>query len=323
MSRIIFPEWRAENSNTTYPFTAEATLTNGTVFIPSGILVDAILYPIGSDGPLRLSRVDVAYGSVTLWIGDSININLASGTFTIPSTNEQIALTDSNGMPAGLLIGQPEQLGLFLTWGIGTQLFESDQTPFTATVCVPTAAPGVTGFLLPDGTLLTGEVWLVGDAGIVLRHEIVTTPDPTGGINGDVTYDVIRVDVVGDPLFRRRLCVPDTLFQTPLMLQTLTIADTEQSVVTYPDKFWKHKHHGEQCPGLGHGAAYTAHRQWQPVRDRRLGNKLKFGFWIEGNAMAKSGFYNQNMHRAFPFQLGTVANAAARALELLKQCRTT
>jgi hypothetical protein len=39
------------------------------------------------------------------------------------------------------------------------------------------------------------------------------------------TARVIRVDVVGDPLFRRRLCQPQSLFATPRPVRSILFRD--------------------------------------------------------------------------------------------------
>jgi hypothetical protein len=70
---------------------------------------------------------------------------------------------------------------------------------------IPTPEVGVRGFLTEAGALLTGDVWWVGERGIVVRDD--------GG--------TVRVDVVGDPLFARRLCFPLGLFATPRFIRTI------------------------------------------------------------------------------------------------------
>ena len=76
---------------------------------------------------------------------------------------------------------------------------------FAATCVTPMPAAGVRGFTTPDGTLFTGDVWLVGEDGVVVREE----------------DGAVRIDVVGDPLFRRRLCQPVQLFTTPRFVKTI------------------------------------------------------------------------------------------------------
>ena len=225
MPRILYPEWPNENAGTKYPFAARATLTNGTVQLLIGTFADAVLFPIGGGPRLRLSKVVVTHADVTLYIGDQTNAELASGVFGLPVPPATVTLEDAYGRPAGFIISSSVQLGLFPSWGVGTYTFEADATEFAATVCIPTPEVGVRGILLDDGTLLTGDVWLVSDAGVVLRA------DEEDGAQ------VVRVDVVGDPLFRRRLCETEqsSLFTTPNFIKTVTFTDGRQSVIVTPD----------------------------------------------------------------------------------------
>jgi hypothetical protein len=234
--RILFPEWRKENQTTKYPFAMESTLSNGSQTLLEGILLDAILYPVGGQERMRLSRVDVAFDSVTLWIGDDENDTLASGQFLLPTPQAEVPLVDAYNRPAGLLLADPQQLVIFSTWGIGSFTFTVVESEFAATCCVPTPEIGVRGILLEDGSMLTGDVWFVGDDGVVLSLEETLVP----GTNcGDPASKVmaIRVDVVGDPLFKRRLCSPNSLFSTPNFVKTITFTDGAQSFVCGPDQF--------------------------------------------------------------------------------------
>ncbi len=234
--RVQFPQWRAENDPTKYPFAARATLTNGQRSLVEGSLLDAILYPIGGGARLRMSKVVVTHGTVTIHIGDQVEAELASGEFDLLSPPDSLPLVDAYGRPAGLLVSEATRLAIFGAWGVGTYEFTAEQAEFAATVCAPQPAVGVRGVLLDDGTVLTGEVWLVGDDGVVLRKEEVTVPAARCG--GDsVTREVIRIDVVGDPLFRRRLCAPADLFATPNFIRTVTFKDQKQTVVCSPNVY--------------------------------------------------------------------------------------
>lgn len=63
------------------------------------------------------------------------------------------------------------------------------------------------GLTTVQGGLLAGDAWIVGESGIVVSL------DPDDGN--------IWVDVVGDPLFTRRLCTPLDLFTTPRFVKTI------------------------------------------------------------------------------------------------------
>lgn len=225
---VLFQEWRAANATTNYPFSDSVSMTNGKRTLSQGIFLDAALWPVGVTGPLYLSRVVVGQTSITVYVGDDETPDLAHGTYNFPVTSPTVTLTDAYGRPAGTLVSEPDRLAVLAGWGAGDYSFDADQTEFVASVCFPQPASAVRGVLLDDGTLLDGEIWIVGDDGVALRHEQVTRPDGT-------VQDVVRVDIVGDPLFRRRLCFPLDLFATPRFLQELVITDGRQFLGLSPD----------------------------------------------------------------------------------------
>ena len=48
---------------------------------------------------------------------------------------------------------------------------------------------------------------------------------------------MIEVNVVGDSLFRRRLCSDEDLFDTPQFIRTITFKYGEEEFVVQPDEF--------------------------------------------------------------------------------------
>lgn len=234
--RILFPEWRDENASTKYPFSEAAALTNseGRVLLV-GTFLDAALYPIGSVAGIYLAKVTISFDTCTLTLGDPNNANLASGSFALHSPPSRIVFSDSAGRPAGMIVSESTRLAVFQSWGVGTHTFQPAESEFAATVCLPTPAPGVRGIELVDGSILAGEVWIVGDDGVVVRSETVTLPATCKG--NAQTIQAIRVDVVGDPLFRRRLCVPNALFNTPRFIKQVQVTGPNGSVTCGPDEF--------------------------------------------------------------------------------------
>lgn len=228
MERTLFPPWRQQQEPTSYPFAATASLSNGTQSLLEGTFLDAVLYPIGGGARLRLASVTITHETVTLFIGDDTDAALASCKFSLTDVPDTLEFVDSHNRPAGLLISEASRLGIFATWGTGTFTFTADQTGFAGSCCIPTPEVGVRGFLLDDGTLLTGEVWIIGDDGVVVRYDGEVA-------SGDGYASTIRIDVVGDTLIRRRLCGPQDLFDTPRFLKTLTLEDNDQAVVLTPD----------------------------------------------------------------------------------------
>jgi hypothetical protein len=214
-SRILFPQFRDEQSSSRYPFVDGATLASNTtgLIISADLFVDASFFGIGGAGKLYLSAVTVSSQNVTITIGDTGASGKFFSTFNAlsPPADGRLNFQDAYGRPAGVMITDPsrggtEALTVFSSWALGTHRFNQDATEFVSTVVIPAAEPGVRALLTADETLHTGDVWLIGKGGVVIRAE------------GD---DVIRVDIVGEPLFKRFVCAPQTEFPTRTFLRTI------------------------------------------------------------------------------------------------------
>lgn len=206
-TRILFPEFRDEFSTTSYPFVDGATrLSNTGIQLPADAFLDASLYPVGIVSKLYLAKIEAQARLIALTIRDARGQDRAYGYFDPLNQPETISLVDPRGRPAGVLVSTVSGLASFGAWPLGEHTFAAAATEFVASCVIPTPEIGVRGLLLADDTVLAGDAWLVGDDGVVLR------PD------GERT---IRVDIVGDPLFRRRLCAPLELFKTPRLLKTI------------------------------------------------------------------------------------------------------
>lgn len=213
-------EWRDQNESPRFPFADTATLTNAAgLFLPETLFLDATIHPFGGGHRAYLSRIVVESDTVTIVIGDSLLEERAYGTIALNAVPDHVPLYDNYGRPAGLLVSEQNRLSVFQSWPEGTHRFLASQTEFVARVCQPLPDTGLTGFLLESGEVISEDVILVGDDGILLRFESETVPvNDFSDETEEVT--VIRVDVVGDPLFRRRLC--DAAFETPRFLERLT-----------------------------------------------------------------------------------------------------
>ncbi len=236
MARTLFPEFRDQFETTKYPFTEQASLRNerGDTIL-HGTFLDAHIYPIGGEARMYVSQIDVEFERVRLSIGDARNPVRCFGEYETTDLPEKLLLQDPYGRPAGILITEPSRIAVFQSWGIGNHGFRPTQTEFLATCCMPTPAIGVRGIVLEDRTLLTGRFWVVGDDGVVVRHEQQTREAECD--RPEELLEIIRVDVVGDPLYRRRLCVEPDLFVTPRPIQRIRFVDPEREVECGPNEF--------------------------------------------------------------------------------------
>ena len=214
MARILHPEFRDEQDDSMYPFEDTATLATeiSDAQIFSDTFIDAAIYPIGGLVGAKLTRIVIGTGRIaTLYVGDDEDAERASGTVDFLTPGDTIVLQDSYERPAGMLLSDANRLSIFQSWAPGDYQFSG--ATFVASVVTPLPAVGVRGFLTVDEDtgdirLFHGDTWIVGENGAVVRKEAGT----------------IRVDFVGDPLFRRRLCIKNdgtSFFTTPNFLKTI------------------------------------------------------------------------------------------------------
>lgn len=222
-ARILFPDFRDEQADSRYPFADTATLraNDGLTEIGRDTFVDAALYVIGAGNRLYISSIIVEAQKITIRIGDERTAVVAETSFApspirIPE-NGVLPVVDTRGRPAGALVVVADKnrlidnkLVLFSGWTIGTYVFEPEATEFVPTVCIPAKEPGVRGILTENDDLITGDIWLIGDGGVVFRHE--------GMQDGK---QIIRVDVAGVPLFKRFSCAPFDRFEPKNFIKTI------------------------------------------------------------------------------------------------------
>lgn len=207
--RILVPEWRDENKDSRYPFSDASTLEGtGGILLDKDLFLDAIIYAIGGEGPFYLRSMQNNSGIVTVTINNATNTSEIIGTVDPLTNNKGVPLFDTNGRPSGLLVYDTERAVRLQGWS--TNLIDFGETAqFVASTVIPLPDNHLSGFILPDGTVVTGEVWLFGENGIVVRQE---------------NDGAIRFDFVGDPLFKRKLCDTGSetaLFETPNFIKTI------------------------------------------------------------------------------------------------------
>lgn len=228
---IVFPQWRSDYQNTKFPFADTASLTNSEgLFFVEGLLLDMQLYPVGGQPRAYVSEVIITNQTCKLIVGDTGDAARCSCTFDLlpatvslddDETDLVLRFFDAVGRPAGIAVSTALRLSMFQSWSVGSHTFQITESPLVASVWSPTPELGVRGFLLDDDSIATGDVWLVGEDGVVLRLDEDTVAEDQCG--KPMRLPVVRVDVVGDPLFRRRLCTQPGFFQTPRFIQTITI----------------------------------------------------------------------------------------------------
>lgn len=236
-ARILFPQFRDEQSDSRYPFADRATLISQERKLEIGrdTFIDAAIHVIGGAPRAYISSIVVTPTLITINVGDTSNRNTATAAFNplaVPADGA-LELVDGYNRPAGMLLSSALALATFSAWPNETHTFRIADTEFVASVVIPANEPGVRALVGADNVPLTGDIWLVGDHGVVLR-----APDA----------HTIRVDVVGEPLFQRVVCEPVSRFQPKTFLKTITV----NGVTCGPDEYGNFA-----FTATGHGASDT------------------------------------------------------------------
>jgi hypothetical protein len=194
-ANILFPQFREEQSDSKYPFADFATLQSqdGRVSFKKDVFVDAVFYPIGGGSAAYISRVVVAVSKVTITVetvDPVVSVSASYDPLLLP-VEPMLSFQDAYGRPAGNIVFNLELIAEIYQWGFGAYDFNRAGTEIVATAFIPAQEPGVRALTLDGKNFLTGDVVLIGADGVVLRAE---------------TGNVIRVDIVGVPLFNRAAC---------------------------------------------------------------------------------------------------------------------
>jgi hypothetical protein len=193
--RILFPQFRDEQSTSRYPFTDTSVLTETEtgLSISNNVFLDAAFYPIGGGGSIYLNAVVITplvFEFIVATTDPTVTIR-GFYDWRSPPTNGVIDFYDAVGRPAGMVIVNVENMRQFNSWAQKTYSFGLRSAQFVATTFIPAKEPGVRALQSTAAHSLTGDAWLIGDAGVVVRAENEHT---------------IRFDIVGIPLYRRYAC---------------------------------------------------------------------------------------------------------------------
>jgi hypothetical protein len=216
MAGIRHPEFIKELESTKYPFVPTASLTNGQANLLEGTFLDAHLYAVGGERRYYLSKVVVSSSKLEIYVGDFDGAIQMVGQVNLPIASDVVELFDDYNRPAGVLVSEAIRLSLLAGWGVGEHTFKREDTEFCITCQMPVPDVGVSGLEYEEGKIISGKVWFVGEDGVVIRTEQTTNSA------GDL-LNVLRFDIVGDPLFLQKLCIPEDLFTPATPIKTIRI----------------------------------------------------------------------------------------------------
>lgn len=200
MPRIIFPEYREQFKSTKYPFADTATLTSidNEFKLPQDIFCDASVYIPGAIAPVYINELNINSSQSYLTIVDYSKKFTATGI--IEPLSDKIELFNPRNNQVGILVASKD-LSYFTSVPNGSYTFLPKATSLSPRCTIYLKDTGVTSIGVVDGEQLEGDVWICGSDGIIVRY----------------VNEQIRIDVVGEPLFKRE----DPKFQPPSFVQTI------------------------------------------------------------------------------------------------------
>ena len=192
MLDIAATEWRNNNRNANYPFSDAATLMSEQgVPLDRDVFDDARIYLVGASGRIFIPRINLTGSIVTIYVGSEDSGELGYARYDYNSPPEDLGVLDMFGRPAGIFVSDGRRLAALGTgFGRGDYDFRAEATEFAPSAVIALPDAGIWGILLDDGNVLSGEVWLIGENGVVLREE----------------DGFVRVDVMGDPYAAAKEC---------------------------------------------------------------------------------------------------------------------
>ena len=178
----IFQEWASQNARRNYPFADNCTLQDDQGGqLPVDFLVDASLYPFDLEGFPYLSSIQGATRTL-VWSDSVTGQTVGKANWQEGSVASQVYDVSGYSRPIGTLVFGD---GLAAIESNATRTFQPTATALTPTAFVPLNQVGVRGIILPDGTLVTGNVTFEGQDGVMV------STIQAGSIQ------ILRVDVVG------------------------------------------------------------------------------------------------------------------------------
>ena len=164
--RIYGPTWADSLRNLQYPFAVPGPVraSDGTVLDPD-VITDLALFVSAAVTKVYLYQVTVVQGSsATFTFAD--NTGKAVGTAVVLATTADRVGVSLNGVNAGFMTFGAVAMRGVLNWAPATYTFRTEIVPHVLVFSDPAWRRGL---VLPDGTVLTGTVWVVGAAGIQLE----------------------------------------------------------------------------------------------------------------------------------------------------------
>jgi hypothetical protein len=189
---VAVNQWEAENRRNPYPFVDTATLrdSSGIVTISPSWVLDAKFWPsMASASRVYLKEINRTKDMLTITIA-SLDEDLCT-TETTDFTKRRLAFYNANSQQVGFMSFAEGGLVSLHDIPTGVYRFASDASEFVASALAVEVLTGLNSIKGQTGDALREDFRIVGGEGVML-------------IKG--SGNKIRVDIIGDPYYRRDVC---------------------------------------------------------------------------------------------------------------------
>lgn len=202
MSLIVFPQFREEQQDSKYPFEdgTKTTPAGAEINVPNNVIIDAAIFAVGGGGSASIAAFEIYGTELTITVETTnplITLTAAASLSSFPPT---VQLSDDRGRPGGTLVFGENAYSFFSSIPAKRYEFKANALTFVASCFTPVPETRVNGVLINDTELLTGDIALIGENGVVVRN-----------VSRNGQENRIRVDVIGVPLFKRKNCSNEEL----------------------------------------------------------------------------------------------------------------
>jgi hypothetical protein len=179
--KIYGPTWADSLRDLQYPFAIPGPIRaeDGTVLDPD-VITDIAVFVSATATKVLLYDVVVVQGAqATFRFADTTGTTVGSVVVTPGDTSGRVGV-ELSGVNTGFMTFDVTAMRGLLNWSSATYGFRAELVPHVLVFSDPAWRRGV---VLPDGTVLTGEIWLIG----------------AGGIQFEATATGFLVHAYGDP----------------------------------------------------------------------------------------------------------------------------
>lgn len=184
--RLYGPTWADSLRDLQYPFAVPGPVraNDGTVLDPD-VVTDLAVFISAAVRKVYLYQVTVEQGvKATFIFADNTGVQVGTAVVT-PADTGRVGIS-LNGVNSGFLTFQAIPMRGVLNWASNTYTFRVEIVPHVLVFSDPAWRRGL---ILPDGTVMTGTVWLVGANGIQLEatpggFKVHAYGDPYAGRTG-------------------------------------------------------------------------------------------------------------------------------------------